>query len=108
MTKYPLAGMQYFDCVSASGSVYSGSYSREVEMSKFIVFNVGMKILFNVLFSSCNRPLFWRVLLHIIVNCKHLFHFNLFIYLFIYLFILYPLYFGALVLAVHQTAQAVP
>ena len=65
MTKSPLAGMQYFDCVSASGSVYSGSYSREVEMSKFIVFNmfnVSMKILINVLFSSCNRLLFWRVL----------------------------------------------
>ena len=50
MTKSPLAGMQYFDCVSVSGSVYSGSYSRDVEMSKFIVFNVSMKILFNVLF----------------------------------------------------------
>ena len=40
MTKSQLAGMQYFDCVSASGSVFSRSYSREVEMSKFIMFIV--------------------------------------------------------------------
>ena len=49
----------------------------------FIAFNIN--ILFNVLFSSCNRPVFLRVLLHIIVNCKlsifGCFSFFIFIYL---------------------------
>ena len=70
ITKSPLAGMQYFDCISASGSVFSGSYSREVECRNFIAFNISIKILFNVLFSSCNRPVFLRAFLHVIVNCK--------------------------------------
>ena len=93
MTKSPLAGMQYFDCVSASGSVYSGSYSRKVEMSKFIVFNVSMKILLNVLFvllviGLCFCEFFCT--LSLIVNFQFLTasHFFLFIsFLFIYLFI---------------------
>ena len=32
ITKYPLAEMQYFDSISASGTAGSGSYSREGEM----------------------------------------------------------------------------
>ena len=113
IAKCPLAGMQYFDCISASGTVgpQGGNVNFYVHLRvrglcteimtksplaecniliafpqvvvsvldriptgwkcrNFIAFNIRVNILFNVLFSSCNRPVFLRVLLHIIVNCK--------------------------------------
>ena len=35
ITKYPLAEMQYFCCISASGIVGAGEYSREGEIKNF-------------------------------------------------------------------------
>ena len=54
----------------------------------FIAFAISIKILFNVLFSSCNRPVFLRVLLHVIVNCKlSIFDCFSFFFFFIYFFV---------------------
>ena len=69
MTKSPLTGMQYFDCVSTSGTVsVLDRIPVRCKCRNFIAFNIRIKILFNVLFSSCNGPVFLRVFLHVIVR----------------------------------------